>query len=86
MGDRYHYDSRGNYTGKSSDNPPGSGIGGAIVLLVIIVICVKACSGSDSPPASTTSQSNTTQASVAPSTPAVSDSQTEQKPKWVIKD
>lgn len=95
MTDRYHYDANGNYTGKTSDTPPSSGIGGAIVLIIILIALFKGCSGSDSTPTQPNSQSNT-QPSSQSNTQSVSAPQQsiqsqpepplEQKQKWIIKD
>lgn len=38
MADKYHYDSEGRYTGKTSDDPPSSGSGCGCGILIIIAI------------------------------------------------
>lgn len=86
MTDRYHYDSKGNYTGKSSDTPPSSGIGGAIVLIVILVVLFKSCSGSDSNPKPATTNQSNVQAPPTQTYSPSNESQPEQKQKWIIKD
>jgi hypothetical protein len=37
---KYHYDRHGNYTGKTSDSPPGFGGAVSAILLGGIVLCV----------------------------------------------
>ena len=49
MADQYHYDSEGNYTGKTSDTPPSSGgCGCAILIIIIILIAIGSKSGGGS--------------------------------------
>jgi hypothetical protein len=46
MGDHYHYDKHGNYTGKSSSTPPPGDDGSGCVplmILVILYLVVKGC-------------------------------------------
>ena len=51
MADKYHYDSKGNYTGKTSDEPPSSGFGGcgcAVLVLIALIIFGGGRSGGNS--------------------------------------
>ena len=41
--DRYHYDRRGRYKGKSSDKGPYAGRGTLIVIAIIAFILIKGC-------------------------------------------
>jgi hypothetical protein len=45
MGDRYHYDKRGKYTGKSSNTPPGNGIGWVVGVAVVGALAVMLLEG-----------------------------------------
>lgn len=40
--DRYHYDQRGNYTGKSSDRGPGDATLMAVLILVVLAL-IRGC-------------------------------------------
>jgi hypothetical protein len=68
MADKYHYDSNGRYTGKTSDTPPGSGCGGIILVLIILFAIVK-CSGGDSSP-NNSAPAPVEQQTVTPTDPA----------------
>jgi hypothetical protein len=77
MADRYNYDEKGRYTGKSSDDPPGSPIIGSIIIFFIVIGLLSMCSrsGSNSPKVP---DSNGISKS--------SSSNTEPTPKWTIPD
>jgi len=79
VADKYHYDSKGNFTGKTSDDPPGSTLGGAIVLIFIVVVLLSMCS-------SNKSDSNGTKAPVTNSNkaPATESSNKDPGPKWTV--
>jgi hypothetical protein len=40
MGDRYHYDKQGNYTGMSSNRPPagGGGMCGCFLIILLVIL------------------------------------------------
>jgi hypothetical protein len=40
MADKYHYDSKGNYTGKTSDDPPSNALGGCGCAVLIIIALI----------------------------------------------
>ncbi|MBU3617282.1 hypothetical protein [Polynucleobacter sp. JS-Polo-80-F4] len=97
MTDRYNYDADGNYTGKSSDTPPGSGCGGLVGLIILVVIGMAFCgksndSSTSNPPATQTQTQTQTQTSSPPvSVPTTRQNdavqpQNENNPKWEIKD
>ena len=73
MADKYHYDSKGNYTGKSSDDPPSSFLG-AIVLIFIVLGLLGMCS-------SNKSDGNT---SKVPQDPVINSSNKDPGPKWTV--
>jgi hypothetical protein len=85
MTDKYHYDSNGKYTGKSSDDPPGSPILGAIVLFFIVAGVISMCSsnktGSNASKAPVTNSSNKDPGSkwTVPDEDA-----TAKKPQWTV--
>ena len=73
MADKYHYDSKGNYTGKSSDDAPVSFLG-AIVLIFIVVGLLGMCS-------SNKSDGN---ASKVPKAPVINSSNKDPGPQWTV--
>jgi hypothetical protein len=58
MADRYNYGANGEYLGKSSDTPPGSGGGCGCIVLAVIAFAIFSGSGSNN---STSSSSTNNQ-------------------------